>query len=170
MRPQTRQSLNNELRNSVLEGPTCHSSDPVKRLNNVQKMGNVIENERRGRGRMGSVIQQEIEEISAHLRAEDMGDEPSGEEGDSKLIEDKKMVEEVEDEEKEVRVDTSKRMTEEVMDEETLIVETPKDEEKERLHKMGLNTAIAIGLHNFPEGKRKQTNHYELSCEVISTR
>lgn len=26
------------------------------------------------------------------------------------------------------------------------------DEEAQRLHKMGLNTAIAIGLHNFPEG------------------
>jgi len=33
------------------------------------------------------------------------------------------------------------------------IADTPEDdEENQRLHKMGLNTAIAIGLHNFPEG------------------
>lgn len=30
-------------------------------------------------------------------------------------------------------------------------------EDKERLHKMGLNTAIAIALHNFPEGEYRQT-------------
>jgi len=33
------------------------------------------------------------------------------------------------------------------------VVDSPQDtEEGKRLHKMGLNTAIAIGLHNFPEG------------------
>lgn len=139
-KPQSTDSLNNELSNSILEGPTCHSSDPVKRLNNVQKMGNVIENQKRGgRKARGSVIQQEIDEISAHSRVEADADS-------SKPFEDKEAVEEVVDEDK------SKRMTEEVMDEENIIVETPKDEEKERLHKMGLNTAIAIGLHNFPEG------------------
>jgi len=37
---------------------------------------------------------------------------------------------------------------EEVVDEENVAVV----QEQERLHKMGLNTAIAIGLHNFPEG------------------
>jgi len=37
---------------------------------------------------------------------------------------------------------------EEVVDEENVAAV----EENQRLHKMGLNTAIAIGLHNFPEG------------------
>jgi len=37
--------------------------------------------------------------------------------------------------------------------EENVDIESPeKSEEAQRLHKMGLNTAIAIGLHNFPEG------------------
>ena len=40
---------------------------------------------------------------------------------------------------------------EEVVDEENVAVV----QEQERLHKMGLNTAIAIGLHNFPEGECK---------------
>jgi len=43
----------------------------------------------------------------------------------------------------------------EVLDEENVVEvgDSPEDvEEAQRLHKMGLNTAIAIGLHNFPEG------------------
>lgn len=119
--------MDNDLRNSVLEGPSCHSSDPVKRLSNVQKMGNVIENERKS-GRKENVIQQEIE-----VRAEPGDENSSRNKSESKSLEDKEMVEEV-------------------MDEENVVVETPEDEEKDRLHKMGLNTAIAIGLHNFPEG------------------
>ncbi len=68
---------------------------------------------------------------------------------------DNKTTEEIVDEEKIVKGDSSKRMTEEVIDDE--VADTAKDEEdKERLHKMGLNTAIAIGLHNFPEGKHIQ--------------
>lgn len=76
-----------------------------------------------------------------------VADEPS--ENNATEPMDKKSTEEI------VDGDSSKRMSEEVVDEEA--ADTVKDkEDKDRLHKMGLNTAIAIGLHNFPEGKNIQ--------------
>ncbi len=39
------------------------------------------------------------------------------------------------------------------VDEENVQIVTEDKAETERLHKMGLSTAIAIGLHNFPEGE-----------------
>ena len=78
-----------------------------------------------------------------------VADEPSQNNATESM--DKKSTEEIVDR------DSSKRMTEEVIDEEA--ADTVKDkEDKDRLHKMGLNTAIAIGLHNFPEGKHIQRN------------
>ena len=78
-----------------------------------------------------------------------VADEPSQNKATESM--DKKSTEEIAD------GDSSNRMTEEVIDEEA--ADTVKDkEDKDRLHKMGLNTAIAIGLHNFPEGKHIQRN------------
>ena len=51
---------------------------------------------------------------------------------------------------------------EEVVDEENVAAV----EENQRLHKMGLNTAIAIGLHNFPEGECKVINALILPSAV----
>lgn len=106
--------------------------DKVECLCNVQKMGDVIANENRLHNR-DNAMQEEIEHISAV-------------DGESEIVDEKKT---------DTR-DSSKRMTEEAIDEE--VANTDKDkEDKERLHKMGLNTAIAIALHNFPEGEYQQT-------------
>ncbi len=106
--------------------------DIVVCLCDVQKMGDLIANENKPHDR-DNAMQQEIEHISAV-------------DGESEIVDEKKT---------DTR-DSSKRMTEEVIDEE--VANTDNDEEeKERLHKMGLNTAIAIGLHNFPEGEYRQT-------------
>jgi len=111
----TRESVDKKLETGVSGGPPCCSSDPVKQLNDVQRMASVIEHE-----------------------IEDAAKVAAGEAVDS---EDTQNVE-------------KKEIPEEVMDEENVeVVESSGDAaESERLHKMGLSTAIAIGLHNFPEG------------------
>ena len=122
--------------------------DQVECLCNVERIGDVIANENSLNNR-GSVIQPEIEQVS--------GIGGTTTDGESNAdTDDKKVTEEIVDEEKIDNRDSSNRMTEEVIDEE--VAKTVKDkEDKERLHKMGLNTAIAIGLHNFPEGDYQQT-------------
>jgi len=45
----------------------------------------------------------------------------------------------------------------EVVDEENVVVIN--EEENKNLHKMGLNTAIAIALHNFPEGEKNMITY-----------
>ncbi|VEU35511.1 unnamed protein product [Pseudo-nitzschia multistriata] len=62
-----------------------------------------------------------------------------------------------EEQEKVVSVDLEEKSKMETVDEENIpaaeLVEPAGDSaENKRLHKMGLNTALAIGLHNFPEG------------------
>lgn len=81
---------------------------------------------------MASVIEHEIEDAAKAAA------------GEAQNTEDKQIVE-------------KDAIPEEVMDEENVeVVGTSGDTaESERLHKMGLSTAIAIGLHNFPEGKYK---------------
>ena len=51
----------------------------------------------------------------------------------------------------------------EVVDEENVVVIN--EEENKNLHKMGLNTAIAIALHNFPEGEKNMIT-YNSSSKV----
>lgn len=103
----SRESLDRDLSGCVDDGPTCCSDDPVKRLNDVQRMANVIENEAEATDE--AEVQENIKE-------------------------------------------STKESNVQVVDEEDVEEVDTKTEEAQRLHKMGLNTAIAIGLHNFPEG------------------
>lgn len=123
-RKATRESVDKQLKKGVSDGPPCCSSDPVQQLNDVQ--------------RMGSVLQHEIEDA-----ANDATVAPAAIEATE--IEDQKMP------------------SEEIDEVNAAVVESSKDvDEAEKLHKMGLNTAIAIGLHNFPEGECKQK--FGLTC------
>jgi len=92
------------------------SPDPVKQLNDVQ--------------RMASVIEHEIEDAAKEATGEDQKAEENFE-GEKQPIEEKEV---------------------QVVDVENVEVVESDNEEGKRLHKMGLNTALAIGLHNFPEG------------------
>lgn len=114
----TRESVNKQLEKGISDGPPCCSSDPVKQLDDVQ--------------RMASVIEHEIEDAAREATGEAQN---APEEVENETVEEKKMAEEEVDEENVQVVDSSQDA-----------------EESEKLHKMGLNTAIAIGLHNFPEG------------------
>jgi ZIP family zinc transporter len=124
----TRSSLNKELAEGVSDRPPCCSSDPVKQLNDVQ--------------RMASVMEQEIEEAALEATGE------AAAAGEQVQIFDAP----IETEKESIEKKSVER--EEVVDEENVaVVDSPQDtEESQRLHKMGMNTAIAIGLHNFPEG------------------
>jgi len=120
----TRTSLDRELADGVNDRPPCCSTDPVKQLEDVQ--------------RMGSVLEHEIEDAAA---------EATGEASPVESVEQVQTVGAPIETEKESSEKKSSE-GEEVVDEENVAVV----EESQRLHKMGLNTAIAIGLHNFPEG------------------
>jgi len=98
----TRNDLDKEIGEGVGDGiPACCGSDPVKQLDNVQKMASVIEIEDSGKQ------EATVEDVAVVVE-----NQPREEEGEVVAA----------------------------------------DDENQRLHKMGLNTAIAIGLHNFPEG------------------
>jgi len=120
-----RNSLDRELAaDGVNDRPPCCSHDPVKTLEDVQ--------------RMGSVLEHEIEDAAA---------EAIGEASPVELVEQGQTVGAPIETEKE-SIEKKSSEGDEVVDEENVAVV----EEQQRLHKMGLNTAIAIGLHNFPEG------------------
>ena len=119
----TRKSVNKELVEGVTDGPPCCSNDPVQQLENFQRMASVIEQE----------IDDSANEATQQSNTEEQVNAVAVE---TDLIEEKKI---------------------ETADEENIpaaqIVESfEESDENERLHKMGLNTALAIGLHNFPEG------------------
>lgn len=108
----TRESVDKQLQKGVSDGPPCCSSDPVKQLNDFQ--------------RMASVIEHEIEDAAKEATDETPNDD------ERPTIEKKESLEDV--------------------DEENVQIVAGDKDETERLHKMGMSTAIAIGLHNFPEG------------------
>lgn len=119
----TRESVNKQLTDFVEGSPPCCGTDPVKQLDTVQ--------------RMGSVLQHEMEDDAQHATGESDSPEDNGNPVPDESLQIKKKVEIVEEDS--------------VLSAE--IVETiGKNDEHKRLHKMGLNTALAIGLHNFPEG------------------
>ena len=118
----TRKSVDKQLVDGVNDCPTCCSADPVKQLNDVHRMASVIEHE----------IEDAAKQAAEVSNAE-------------------------EEQEKVVSVDLEDKSKMETVDEENIpaaeLVEPAGDSaENKRLHKMGLNTALAIGLHNFPEG------------------
>jgi len=100
----TRSTVDKGLVEGVDGTPPCCSTDPVKQLEDVQRMAGVIEGEQNPEG------------------------------GKTRSIEEKKIQ----------MVDVNAENVEAVVEAEA--------EEKKSLQKMGLNTALAIGLHNFPEG------------------
>jgi len=110
----TRETVDKDLVTGVSDGPSpCCNPDPVKQLEDVQKMAGVLANE--------------AEENNNNNNNNDEAVEV-----ESPPVEEKKSE-----------------------DVEEFVVENAEAvdfEESQRLHKMGLNTAIAIGLHNFPEG------------------
>ena len=113
--------MDKDLAQGVSGGTPCCSSNPVKQLDDVQ--------------RMASVLEHEIEDAAKEATGEEAGDSPVEIE---KLDIDDNEVQEVADEENATELDSLEAA-----------------EEAQRLHQMGLNTAIAIGLHNFPEGACK---------------
>lgn len=117
----TRDSLTKELVEGVNDGPPCCSSDPVKQLNDFQ--------------RMASVLGHELEDADG-----EGADSVKDEEKDEKTTEDAAPVDVEEKQQPEQDVTAADS------DADTF-------DEAQRLHKMGLNTALAIGLHNFPEGR-----------------
>jgi len=115
----TRESLNQDLAGGVSDGPTCCSDDPAKRLNDVQRMANVLEHE----------SEDAANEATTTVQTEVQTDESLPP----------------------VRIEAKESTNDQNVDEEN-VEAIDEAEEAQRLHKMGLNTAIAIGLHNFPEG------------------
>jgi len=115
----TRESLNQDLVGGVSDGPACCSDDPAKRLNDVQRMANVLEQESEDAANEATTTVQTVVQTDESLPP--------------------------------VKIEAKESTNEENVDEEN-VKAIDEAEEAQRLHKMGLNTAIAIGLHNFPEG------------------
>eukprot|EP00535_Pseudo-nitzschia_heimii_P009227 CAMPEP_0197174800 /NCGR_PEP_ID=MMETSP1423-20130617/1185_1 /TAXON_ID=476441 /ORGANISM="Pseudo-nitzschia heimii, Strain UNC1101" /LENGTH=366 /DNA_ID=CAMNT_0042623787 /DNA_START=125 /DNA_END=1225 /DNA_ORIENTATION=- len=111
----TRESLDRHLAEDSVDVPSCPCDDPVKLLDNVQRMADVLEHETE------DTAKQEPK----------TGETVAQTDNSSQPVESKTQIESKDEE---------------------MVEDKVENEEAQRLHKMGLNTAIAIGLHNFPEG------------------
>lgn len=114
----TRESLDRHLAEDPVDVPSCPScpsGNPVNRLDNVQRMADVLEYEMEDAAKQETKTGETVAQID----------------NSSQPVESQPQIESVEQE---------------------MVEDKVEDEEAQRLHKMGLNTAIAIGLHNFPEG------------------
>jgi ZIP family zinc transporter len=113
--------------------PTCCNKDPVSQLENFQKMASFLEHE-----------QEEKEGTDKYQSDTDM---------DVALDIDDDFVDNLPLEDNVSEVSGNDNAHVHAHDDEEVISEDKKaTEENEKLVKMGMNTAIAIGLHNFPEG------------------
>ena len=130
----TRGSVNKGLTEDVNEGPPCCSSDPVKQLDDFQRMASVLEHEIEDAAReaKGDVEINEEQQLDVVVEIE----QDEGNKNDKNISD------------AENSVANTGSATAEVVDNES----SENNDEAERLHKMGLNPAIAIALHNFPEG------------------
>lgn len=112
--------------------PPCCTKDPIEQLDRFHKMASVLEHERaEGAGGV----------------ADDAGDDDSHKKVELDIeIEDnfgdQQPLEEEEDDKNDERTNQGTEV----------LTEEESEMEKKRLQKMGMNTALAIGLHNFPEG------------------
>jgi zinc transporter, ZIP family len=103
----------------------CCSDDPVRELDELQKMAVIVQHEQDEHNKV-TAVQSECEE---HNESTDVTVMPLG---------DSNIVENVQQED----VENVKKSS----------VEDRASVENRRLIHMGINTAVAIGLHNFPEG------------------
>ena len=134
----TRESVNKELTEGVSGGPPCCSSDPVKQLNGFQRMASVIEHE----------IEDAAKDAAQEVIGEGINEDQQQQDDEKKIVEEISDVENIATAQVVNNNINNNGATTEVVDNES----PGNNDEAERLHKMGLNTAIAIGLHNFPEG------------------
>lgn len=111
----TRESLDRHLAEDSVDVPSCPCDDPVKLLDNVQRMADVLEHETEDTAKQEPKTGETVAQID----------------NSSQPVESKTQIE---------------------SEDEEMVEDKVENEEAQRLHKMGLNTAIAIGLHNFPEG------------------
>jgi zinc transporter ZupT len=112
---------------SEMIGAPCCSKDPVDRLEKIKKMASVLEHE------MDSNTSQNKLDMEVDMDVDD-------DFVDNLPLEDTEGDLGVDDEHDDAEKDHIDGNAPE------------EDEEQKRLVKMGINTAIAIGLHNFPEG------------------
>jgi ZIP family zinc transporter len=142
----TRESLDEKLNEDDLPQPTCCGGpDPVARLEKFQKMASVLQHEAEG-----DVDDSDDDDDNERISTDDQSD-------DNNESKEKSSVNSTERDVDEKAVDdNAERVQQENVDERTEsgsdAAEQKMEQEKHKLQKMGLNTALAIGLHNFPEG------------------
>lgn len=150
----TRASVDRELGENFTTnvGMTCCGGDPVKKLNDVQRMASVLEHEIEDAAKkVGNNNNSSNEFKSGDAESEDTSPAVDAQSDDSSPEED------LEETKKQVLIDEENIITTTTTTTTNTLVTTDPEsgaqqKEAQRLHKMGLNTAIAIGLHNFPEG------------------
>jgi zinc transporter ZupT len=141
----TRESLDEKLNEDDVPQPTCcGGSDPVARLEKFQKMASVLQHEAEG-----VVDDSDGDENNERLSTDDQsGDKNESKESSVNLTERDADEKNIGDNTEGVPDENADDGTESGSEEE----EQRMQQEKQKLQKMGLNTALAIALHNFPEG------------------
>mmetsp|Transcript_34620 Transcript_34620/g.83639 ORF Transcript_34620/g.83639 Transcript_34620/m.83639 type:complete len:449 (-) Transcript_34620:144-1490(-) len=141
----------------------CHASDPVEQLNTLQQMGSVLIHEQEGD--VDDAEGSEPVEVSENSpsRSEDNNQQQQREEELAVKQEEKTQQlpvtaakdtvvdnTSVNNQSSSKKASSDEEQQQQQQQEEEV---TPEDDpHNKKLVKMGLNTAIAIGLHNFPEG------------------
>jgi zinc transporter ZupT len=136
----SRESVNRNIENDGAIAPCC-SPDPVQQLQTFQRMASVLENEQHD-----NVVKEQESEVV--IIQNDLDD-------DNRSHSDQQEEKSSDSSENHVNFDDGDKEKDEKQDDKTAAASDLLDENSEshkKLQKMGLNTALAIGLHNFPEG------------------
>mmetsp|Transcript_34619 Transcript_34619/g.83635 ORF Transcript_34619/g.83635 Transcript_34619/m.83635 type:complete len:443 (-) Transcript_34619:137-1465(-) len=141
----------------------CHASDPVEQLNTLQQMGSVLIHEQEG----------DVDDAEGSEPVELSENPPPKSEGNNKQQGEEELAVKQEEKTEQLPLSAAKdtmadstsvnsnnnqssskkaSSDEEEQQQQEKEVTPEDDPHNKKLVKMGLNTAIAIGLHNFPEG------------------
>lgn len=164
-KPSTRESVDAKLEKVIdTDVPSCCARDPVEQLDTFHRMASVLQHEMDTCGADAATPAESIDANMVSMAIDGGGgeenDEPDVEEDfvDNLPLDPEGDFEEAQDCLDEglaasvpirhgAKHEIGGNSRKEVHDD-----QTHEDHEKKKLVKMGLNTALAIGLHNFPEG------------------
>jgi zinc transporter ZupT len=146
----SRESVNQKLEEVGPTAPCC-SSDPVERLQTFQRMASVLEHEHEHKHEHEHHDQAAKEQESELVIIEN-----NELDGDDNIPSNQQREKSCGDSiEKQMDLDDDEKGKDDKQDDKTTAASDTLDENSEaikKLQNMGLNTALAIGLHNFPEG------------------
>ncbi|KAG7348878.1 ZIP zinc transporter [Nitzschia inconspicua] len=165
-KPSTRESVNRDIvqEDVVTATAPCCSSDPVHQLQTFQRMASVLEHEQHHNNNEQLLVEQENDTTVVIVGHETIASSPNDDDEEEEKSQDTycNQVHEAEVKEQDVNsndddddYNDNPNKQQQQQHDKTAAPSDMLDENSEtnkKLERMGIKTAVAIGLHNFPEG------------------